>query len=299
MKYLVWVFGMILGLLGITVLYILWKRSMVTSSLLETFEAKAKPRVAIAVMMRRPVDLFLWLKHHRTLGIDHFFLRVEDTAGMEEYLTSQSDITFEIKESDKGNNYETLQQRQIAFVNQSLEKAKKMGIQWLFHIDADELLEGSLSFLAALPPTYMCVKLENAEAVYEEKEESCFSAKKFIRCKEEGASCRSYVNGKGGGRVQKGVALAGPHDFSYQGKLNGSFTYPVPFSELHVLHYDSCTFGSWSEKFQHLGKDAKSKIPFPYYNDSIEAAVKAYEVYHNYTMKHNIDPRVLYTREKI
>lgn len=271
--------------------YAVWKYTQLTIK--ETFEGPSK--VAVAVLMRKPIDIFLWLKHHRELGISHFFLRIEDTPGLEEFLKTQQDITYEIKSSSKENNYETLQKRQIEFVNQSMEKAKRKGIQWLFHIDADELLDGSLEFLSRLDDKYKCVKVENVEALYEEGLESCFAAKKFLKCSEKGTSCRSYVNGKGGGKVVDGVSLSGPHDFSYRGKIGEEATYQVPFEKLHVLHFDSCTFGSWSEKFQHLSKGAKD-VPFSYYNDSMEAAVKAYEIYQKYTMKKEVDPSQVYTR---
>jgi hypothetical protein len=93
----------------------------------------------------------------------------------------------------------------------------------------------------------------------------------------------------------EGVALAGPHDFSYQGKIGDEATYKVPFDQLHILHFDSCTFGSWSEKFQHLSKDAKN-IPFTYYNDSVDAAMKAYEIYQKHTINKKISPNHIYTR---
>lgn len=272
-------------------IYLVWKYRL-HRAVKESFQGSSK--VAVAVLMRKPIDIFLWLKHHRDLGISHFFLRIEDTPGLDEFLKTQPDITYEMKESSKENNYETLQVRQIEFVNQSMQKAKRMGIQWMFHIDADELLEGSLSFLDKLEEKYKCVKIENVEALYEEGQESCFSAKRFLKCSDKGVQCRSYVNGKGGGRIVDGVALGGPHDFTYNGKI-GDETYKVPFDKLHVLHFDSCTFGSWSEKFQHLSKGAKD-VPFAYYNDSMDAAVKAYEIYKKYTMLKDVDPSQVYTR---
>lgn len=280
-------------IISIIVIYLVWKYRFIQRAVKESFQGSSK--VAVAVLMRKPIDIFLWLKHHRDLGVSHFFLRIEDTPGLDEFLKTQPDITYEMKTSSKENNYETLQKRQIQFVNQSMEKAKKMGIQWMFHIDADELLEGSLGFLERLDNTYRCVKIENVEALYEEGQDTCFAAKRFLKCSDKGVSCRSYVNGKGGGRVVDGVSLAGPHDFSYQGKIGEEATYKVPFDQLHVLHFDSCTFGSWSEKFQHLSKGAKD-VPFAYYNDSMDAAVKAYEIYQKYTMKKEVAPSQVYVR---
>ena len=260
-----------------------------------------KPKIAVACLMRKPVDLPLWLDHHRKLGITKFYIRLEDSPGWKDYLDVQSDVSYITAESDKtGNNYETLQSRQIEYVNKCLKNANDEGISWLFHIDADELLHGKLQFLNDIDDKYMCVKLENAEAVFEDgKQDSCFDATKFLKCSAEGSQCKSYVNGKAGGRVHDDVKLAGPHDFSYNGKIDGDHLYKVPFNVLHVLHYDSCSFGSWSEKFLNLGKNKKDNIPFSYYTDSIDAAKEAYDVYKRYKMidTDKLDKSMLYYLE--
>ena len=255
---------------------------------IEFFEEEPQPpkcKVAVALLMRRPIDLPIWFKHHRKLGVSRFYIRLEDSPGWEDYLESQRDVDFEISSSDKsGNNYETLMHRQIEFVNKSLKKAAGEGVDWIFHIDCDELLHGSLAMLDDLDAKYRCVRLKNAEAVFKEDEDTCFSAVKFLKCSDN-APCRSYVNGKGGGRVEEGVALAGPHHFSYRGAIQGGNVYEVPFEKLHVLHFDSCSFGAWAEKFKHLGHQKKDNVPFPYYRESIEVAVQAFDVYKKHNMK--------------
>lgn len=260
--------------------------------IMEMFEEEPQPpkcNVAIACLMRRPIDLPIWFQHHRKLGVKHFFIRLEDSPGWDEYLASQNDVTYEVHSSDKsGNNYETLMFRQIDFVNNVLNKSKRMGLDWVFHIDADELLHGSLQYLDDLDNTYKCVRLENAEAVFKEDEETCFSAVKFLRCG-KGAPCRSYINGKGGGRVEKGVVLAGPHHFAYNNEIQGDSVYETPFKTLHVLHFDSCSFGAWAEKFKHLSNKHKNNTPFKYYEESITAAVDAYDVYKKYNMRSTSD----------
>jgi hypothetical protein len=271
-------------LMTAVIFYIFWKRSLLHESF-SSPGSSLSAHIGIVSLMRKPVDFPVWLKHHRSMGVKRFFLRIEDTPELEEYVAMQKDIYYEMQDSDKyGNNYETLQTRQIEFVNRMFVKAKESQITWLFHIDADELLEGSFSFLERLDPKYVCVKIENAEAVYYEKEETCFSAKRFLRCS-QGAPCRSYINGKGAGRTVPDVSLIGPHDFGYKNKIDDTVTYKVPFDMLHILHYDSCNFGAWAEKFRHLSDQPNmSGIPFQYYKDSIDAVGKAYNVYKKYTM---------------
>ena len=207
-------------------------------------KAKIQSKVAIVCLMRKPIDLPLWLEHHRKLGISKFYIRLEDSPGWKDYLESQYDVSFTLAESDKsGNNYETLQTRQKEYVNTCITRAIKDKIDWIFHIDADE----------------------------------------FLKCA-EGAPCTSYANGKGAGRVQEGLKLAGPHLFMFNEETEGKHVYEVPFDSLHVLHYDSCTFGGWGEKFLNLSKNNKSTIPFAYYTESMQVAKEAYDVYKKFKM---------------
>jgi hypothetical protein len=246
-------------------------------------QEKPVTKVGIVSLMRKPVDLPLWFKHHTNMGVSLFFIRLEDSPGLDDYLSLRRDVVYEVAMSDKGDNYKTLQDRQKAFVNKMIPRAKELGIEWLFHIDADELLGGSLIALDSLDASVKTIKIENAEAVYDEKsQDTCFSTNKFLRCG-KGAPCRSYVNGKAAGRLVTGVELAGPHDFAYKGDVDGAKK--MAFDHLHLLHFDACSLGAWVEKYNHLGKSAKSDIPFPYYKESIGVAKKAYETYKEYTMK--------------
>lgn len=254
-------------------------------------------KVAIAVVMRKPTDVALWFEHHRKAGIGQFYVRVEDSPAVVAYIKTQPDIFYEEGVSDPENNYTTFQTRQKEFVNKMLQKAREDGIDWLFHIDVDELIEGDImKTLQSIPSNMLIGKLTNAEAVYNEEEPTCFSASKFIRC-DKGGPCTAYVNGKGVGRPVEGVTLGGPHDFVYNGYVNPTVTHQIPFEDLHILHYDSCSIGTWLEKFAHMSKKAKlDDIVFPYYKKSIEVAVKAKEVYKENKMRQDIDPLWTYVR---
>ena len=278
------------------VLFILLVLNICSQSSL--FVQSLKPNLAIASMMRKPTDLPLWLKHHRSIGIKHFFIRIEDSPGLEDYLITQPDVTFEIGQSDpSGNNYLTQQYRQIEFVNKSIHMAKHKNIQWIFHIDSDELLNGSFDFLTTLPQTTKCIVYENAEALFDENQQHCFASKTFLRCSLN-APCRSYANGKAAGRIEDHVTLGGCHNFAYHNKIEGDHVFYVPFDTLHVLHFDSCSLGTWIEKFHHMSKKTTADIPFPYYHNSIKLASETYETYksNTHTSKiNNIPPNLVYT----
>ena len=191
------------------------------------------------------------------------------------------DVVLEIGNSDNtGNNYSTLIERQIKFVNETLEKSKSMkDIEWLIHIDADELLHGDIHTIEEIPQKMKALKMENAEAIFEEtKQGSCFSSTNFIKCNEV-SQCKSYINGKAGGRIHDPrVICLGPHDFGYKDATE-NITFKIPFEKLHILHFEGCTFGGWVEKYYHLSKNNKTDLPFKYYKESIEKAKDTYEFY--------------------
>ena len=260
---------------------------------------KPQSKIGLITIMRKPIDLSLWLKYHRNLGITKFFFRVEDTPELEDYLKNQQDVWFEMSESDKkGNNYETLLQRHTIFIAKILKVSKEYNIDFLFNVDVDELLHGSLLFLDNLDKKYNCLVIQNAEAVYNENETSCFSATKFLKCG-NGAPCRAYANGKSGARVVDGVHSGGPHRFNYNNSNSGDNVYNVPFNDLKILHFEACSLGSWFEKFYHLSKNQKNNIPFSYYKDSINASKKAYETYKKHTMDYanNISQDLLFIKD--
>ena len=56
------------------------------------------------------------------------------------------------------------------------------------------------------------------------------------------------------------------------------------FDKLRLLHFESCTFGSWAEKFFHLSKNDKRDNPFEYYKKSVDSVKDSYENYKNSKM---------------
>jgi hypothetical protein len=273
----------------------------ITKSNIECFIPNNPLKIAIASMIMKPVDLSIWLEHHRTIGIKLFFIRLEDTPELIDYLKKQNDVILEIGEIDKnGNNYLTQNYRQDELVNKSIQKCIELNYDWIFHIDSDELLDGNFLFLHKLLANIKCLKLINAEAIYDEDNKTCFSSSKFLKCI-HGSSCRSYANGKAGGRAEIGVQSFGPHTFSYNGNYDDNVTYNIPFDNLHILHFDSCSFEKWVSKFKNYSINNKSDIPFVYYNESMSIVNDAFDVYKKYTMydTDNINEDLIYVKKNI
>ena len=252
--------------------------------------------IAIASMMRRPTDVSLWLATHRAAGVGRFYVRAEDSPDLAAFLRTQPDVVLELGASDAGgNNYNTQQTRQIEFVNRALDAAAASGdVAWVFHIDADELLDGDLRVLATVPASRMVLKIANAEALYDDPNGTCFAAKRFVKC--DAGPCLSYANGKAGGRVAPGVRCAGSHDFAYRGRLD--VHHALAFDQLRVLHFDSCSMGAWIEKFAHMLKGAKKQdIPFAWYQESLDVAARAQAVFRAHKSADKVvDARHVYTR---
>ena len=220
--------------------------------------------VALISCIYKPKNIETWLQIHRNFGISRFYINLENTPELVNYLKEQPDVSLSVSNSDNKNNYLSLQDRQVEFIQKALILAKKDNIDFVVHIDSDEILEGDINEILSLPPDVSTFWMQNYEAVYEkipDKSDNCFQAKKYLDCSNE--ICASYINGKGGARVIPSIKVIGPHRFAgteKEIKLN-----------IIIKHYESCDFDQYIKKYKNLLKDVDlSKIPFVYYRKSIE-----------------------------
>lgn len=264
----------------ITIIFLLFTVIITKKPSFENFSSVAK--IGIVSMVTKHPDFDFWIQYHlNTLGIDHIFLRVEDASHYKEIIDQYPGrITaqyFNKDEIDTKHNYLTIMDRQKENVNSACDKAKEMGMDFLFHCDADELIHvispkhslrqnfrRYLNEVKESDENLGCIHFKNFEAVFPQMSNKCFTTNKFIDCKK--GKCLSYANGKSCGLVQRGARFKGPHYFS--GK-----NYNMPDDRIVILHYDSCTYKQWHTKFNLL-KDTNEekirKIPFPFYKNSIK-----------------------------
>ena len=274
--------------------YLKWK----SEEIKEGFFYDKNVEIGIVSMMKNPKNIDTWLNTHRTLGIKHFYIRLEDSPKVESFLNEQTDVTLQIGKSTGINEYDEIQTRQNTWVNEAFKIAltDKNQIGWLIHIDSDELLEGSIHTLNALPENVRTFWIQNHEAKFEgvpSKTNNCFSAAEFIDCAKEPGKCVSYGNGKSGGRVAKDVSANGPH------RMKSSHPNAVDqkIDDIIVQHFESCDFDIYKQKFEQLAKQNKGQkaIPFKYYNESIHAAnenddTKLRQIYSKYRVVGDISP---------
>eukprot|EP00439_Symbiodinium_sp_Y106_P071909 s699_g13.t1 len=130
-------------------------------------------RVAIVMLSRHPPDLNTWIRYHlHHEGVEHIFVRAEDSPQISESVQqlsaqdqakvtlwatpSPSLLGLSSTDSRPVDDYTTLQARQTAAMARARDACSQMGIDWLIHIDDDELLYSPQSrkigdLLAAVP----------------------------------------------------------------------------------------------------------------------------------------------------
>jgi len=228
-------------------------------------------KIGIVSMMKNPKNIETWFERHRKMGIARFYIRLEDTPDLVDYFKAQPDVVLDISKSNGLNEYTEKQHRQGKMVDDALKNARNDGIDWLIHIDSDEIVTGNLEEIRNLPETTRTFWMQNIEALYSHvptKDDNCFIAKKLNNCENE--SCAAYANGKSGGRTTPDVSSFGCHRM--QSSLKDD---DAPKVNLLVEHYESCDFEQYKEKYIGLSKeDTDNNIPFQYYKDSINAAKK-------------------------
>lgn len=236
------------------------------------------PRIGLVTMMKHPDNVDEWLQHHRDMGIRVFYIRLEESPEVEDYLRHQEDVVLTVGASAGKNEYKEIQVRQKEMVDGALKTSFATGdLDWIIHMDADELLHGSLEEIAEYDDKVRAFWMDNEEAVYDdipEEGSTCFQASRFRHCQKSlqgDMGCASYANGKAGGRVAPDVRFGGPHRFFTS--LDGEEGSTKKLSGLKIRHYESCRFDSYKAKFLNLVQsDTAMDIPFTYYNESIEAA---------------------------
>jgi hypothetical protein len=249
----------------------------------------SSPRIGIVCMMRDAKDVDHWLNHHLGKGVSRFYVRLEipqdrahNDSPLAKRLLSYPQVLLKIGNPDEtpaASDIEEPGQRQMlrqrAWVTEAIKHALREGINWLVHIDCDELVEcdgtiGDAILTDARPDTQTMV-MRNVEAVYGQDrltgKETCFDSKGFKNC--DAGLCAAYANGKSVGRVSEHLREFGAHRFRYEGPGKDD---EVLMQSMHVLHFESCNFRQYVDKFMRLSASESRSFPFPYYNESIEVA---------------------------
>ena len=178
--------------------------------------------------------------------------------------------------------------RQSAWLQEVIPRARAAGVTHLLHVDDDELVYCAMGVgvlyaeLAAAPPDRPDLHMSNVEALL--PREDCanhfLEARAFQHCPTRYCS---YTNGKSFARLDAaGLRSHGPHHFRSAAGAGGKVspvTHAIPACVACVLHYESATFAKWRQKYVELarahGDDAAvcSKVPFKFYRESLQAGL--------------------------
>jgi len=224
--------------------------------------------IAICTMLRKPFNFETWLDYHLSLDVDYIFLRVEETPELSNLLNKYNDkVIVEYDNNvNKRDNYWSQMDRQKKFVNGVISKCKELSVNWLLHIDSDELIWCSKpirEIVSSVNKDVDNISIKNYEAVYPSDSLSnpFLETNTFIQ-----KGLLAYANGKSIGRISNKLYSNGPHLFT--GK-----NFNIGQNLLAILHFESPTFESWYKKFleekSDISKEMLDKIPFKFYKESI------------------------------
>jgi len=228
-----------------------------------------KETFAVVTMTRRPYRFDAWLNYYRALGTAHIFIAVEDSPDVETLVAEAPwrDMVTVTHSKPELNPYETVITRQERVMDWALAECEACGIPWLFHLDDDELLHFGQPWediVAQVPSHATCIVVRNIEGVPDNEQSDFTTITRFAVGNETGWPLLAYINGKSAGRVSA-CSQAGPHRFT-------GVEWEVPLDAACVLHFESCPYERWEQKFTHYARTTTrlSKIPFHFYVDSIK-----------------------------
>lgn len=260
-------------------------------------------KVAIVSMMHSCYDIDHWLDWHVDRGVSRFYIRVEgdDEALLDTLQSRPRDLVLLRHGSANDRAPEKYWEersgaaqmsRQRAWMDDAIDFAVKDDIDWLIHIDADELVdcegariqdhirraeEAKSDKDGKKRPRRLAYAIRNKEARYHrvpdglDAAKTCFqrrSEMSFVDCRKHPRHCASYINGKPIGCVSvPGLRESGVHRFRHA-KDPGVEKNATYLDGLSVLHFESCSFREYVKKFRELAKaeedthdeDAKRKI---------------------------------------
>lgn len=256
-------------------------------------------RIGIASSQRLPPDPCHWIRYHVDMGVEAFYIIFEDSPGYADALKAYvaglardtgKNLTLYTEERSvdraSEDNYTDIMGRQDAWVNKCLKRARSEGVDWLFHIDDDEILyAGKPTAISTWPevletvaPSCAAIHMQNWEAYSPEQPTGPWlsdAGVRFMPASTCGHLFAAYGNGKSGSRTLESQRSYGPHMFK------GGKTCELSPDKGIVAHFEALAMGPedvppvrWVEKNKLRIKDDLSKVPFVATKDAV-AAVKS------------------------
>ena len=232
---------------------------------------------AIVTTVRNPHKIEDWITYHLKVGFDKLYIVLDDENENIEYKDDRVVIFKNTKEwrnnlatggmlgmfSSKYD--EEVMSRQILNFATVQIQAKKDGINWLLHIDGDELFyPEDKPFSELFNNDYAVVQFDNYEMVPDhDSYENCF--REGTKFKINGIKYIAYSNGKSALNLTSNAIITGVHGF-----VGGSI-FDSPYGK--ILHYPSCNFSEYILKYKMLGNFGdkwwgRVEIPIKFHTES-------------------------------
>lgn len=251
-------------------------------------------RIAICCTLRNALALETWLKYHLAAGFDRFYLFFEDPKELERSRSIKDDRIMRFRADRlealrwRGcEQYEKLapyletevMARQTLNTEIAIQEALDDGIDWLLHIDSDEIFyspaESVREYFGGLTiEGAQLAVFPNCEAVPESVDyEDCFKEVTLFKINKRLKMCWNYTQeqieairsvpqlrdrffnyytcGKSAARVSINLQPHGVHRFNI---LNTSNAVTVHTSKAEILHYPVCGFEQFWSKYTTLGQ---------------------------------------------
>ena len=228
-------------------------------------------RLGVVCMTKRPLCFATWLEYHLCLGVERFYVRVEDTPALASLL-EQSRWQNAVRASfhtGTARDWAKQSSRQHEHVVQAIHWARADGLTHLLHIDDDELLcclygfEAMRASIECAPADVVNLHLRNLEALVPSAEcANPFAEARAFRHRphEYGAYGRPPSSGKSIGDLRRPMLQPnGPHFFglrgeSHKGELGDAPSYVLPAAAAVILHYESVSYQRWRDKFTEFAR---------------------------------------------
>lgn len=233
---------------------------------------------AIVTTVRNPEASFAWWLEYHLHWVDRIFVFLDFSEPTDRPIPLHPRI-----EVHPGSPYHRFKggngtiERQCQNAKVALQRCKEEAIDWLIHIDSDELLysnSGTLQqYLDVVPDNITQVSFWNHEAVALPGQiKNPFTECKVFKHNGKGKDFFvAYGNGKCMARVDTIGNISGVHNFTIaHGETKAE-------RDICILHYPSVDFDRWYAKFKTLGDfpdfwwNNRSNPVFPFMRNSRDA----------------------------
>ncbi|MFT5534694.1 MAG: hypothetical protein ACI802_002946 [Candidatus Paceibacteria bacterium] len=221
-------------------------------------------KIAIVCTVRNPSPSFTtWIHHHSQL-VDRLYIYLDNPTETDFSAIPATPMicTFSGARVSDFSGPSGVMQRQCKNVLHALSKCDVDGIDWLIHIDSDELIfspEQRLeSYFSRLDSEVSCIRFVNHEVVSKFVAEDPFKELTIFKKNQRSTTLENeslfqeypyflgYTIGKSAVRVEKCIGPSGVHEFEM---ISGQIVWE---EKICILHYMSATYNDWLKKCAEL-----------------------------------------------